>query len=201
METNILRYQILAPDFPLSSACLRELGGVLYTGSVDDRPGLLYVEPDRIKAVTSTLKHSGVRALVIPDYVFSNLTRAARGLGLRVVDVEMSGSAASRFVAKHLIEANDFYGLYNYLDEVREKGSITAICLAANQTRIKLHGSGLIVISGSGDIDEEEVIKITRDLTSFLLEDIQDSKPTSSAQAVRKNGAMVFERDRLSEIS
>ena len=164
------RYQILQPA-GLPAEQSTRLAGVIYIGG-QAGPGLIFVTPEQIPALTAMLHQVGLRTVVIPDFVFVLLVAQCKQLGFEILDVEFAlPSADLSFIYKpsvaHLIKSNDYLTLYNFLQHA--KPPITAMQIQKNGLRVKLYGSGLIIIEGDAEDVRSRVKEFFQQLTEFLI--------------------------------
>jgi hypothetical protein len=164
------RYQLLELLEPAPKEKTEQLAGIIdFTSPAG--PSLLYVPVDQLTHVTRLLDKFGLRTIVLPDYVFISLVNQIHQLDARILNIEFAVESplmnqAFDAITKEHLGKNDYAGLSNFLQQI--KLPIRAIQFTDGRIRIKIYGSGLIIIEGDAEVVKERVSLFFHELSKFL---------------------------------
>jgi hypothetical protein len=159
----------------------------------NNKPSLVYVEPDVIYEVISQLGDIKVQGVVLPDYVFAKLATESKSYGFDPVGVEVTDKPTFTSLAGRFISDCKEQELSSILEQLG--ASITAIDLRQDGVSIRLYGSGLIAVSGPESVFNGKLVEVLQQLTNLIMQFLdkleigsESSHTSSKAERISKPG-------------
>jgi len=141
--------------------------GIIWT-QTNNKPSLIYVGLEKIYQVLSRLKDIEMRGVVLPDYVFAKLATESKAYGFDPAGVEFGDKPTFSSLTGRFISDCKEQELSSFLE--RSGASITAIDLIQDGISIRLHGSGLITVSGPESVFNGKLVEVLQQLTNLIMQ-------------------------------